>query len=121
MDRISVRGLRAMGRHGWAPGERERVQAFDIELNLQVDLQRAALSDDLSDTVDYAALCARIAGVVEGTSFALLERLAAEVLDAIFSEACVAGAAVTIAKPGILGGATPSVTLQRSNPNYERR
>lgn len=119
MDRITLRGLRALGRHGWLPGERDRTQPFDLELSVDLDLRAAEAGDDLHETVNYAALCRRIIGVVEGTSFALLERLAGEVLKTVFEDRRIARASLTISKPGIFDGATPSVTLDRSNPRHD--
>jgi dihydroneopterin aldolase len=49
----------------------------------------------------------------------LLERLASDILEAVFEDARVARAIVTIAKPAILDGTTPSVTFDRANPHYE--
>ena len=118
MDRIELRGVRAYGRHGADPGERQRRQLFEIDLSLVLDLHAAATTDDLSETLDYAALHERLVRVVATTSYALLERLAADLLDAIFADDRVAKAELTIAKPGILDGATPSVTLERANPRH---
>jgi 7,8-dihydroneopterin aldolase/epimerase/oxygenase len=120
MDRIALRGMRVYGRHGWAPGERERAQPFEIELEAEVDLLAAQASDDLADTIDYATLHRRVADVVENTSYALLERLASDILDVVFQDGRIARAVVTISKPAILDGATPSVTFDRINPNYRR-
>ena len=115
-DSIVLRGMRVWGRHGANPGEREVVQAFDVELALGVDLRAAARSDALEDTIDYSSVHATLIGIVQSQSYALLERLAQAILDAIFSDIRIRSADITIAKPGILGGATPSVTLQRLNP-----
>jgi 7,8-dihydroneopterin aldolase/epimerase/oxygenase len=117
MDRVRLRGLVAYGRHGADPGERERLQPFDLEVTAEIDLRAAQTSDELSDTIDYAALHARLVRIVAATSYSLLERLAADLLDAVFEDGRVLRAAVTIAKPGILEGATPSVTLERANPH----
>lgn len=114
MDRIRLDGIRAYGKHGADAAERERAQPFDIAVSAQLDLQDAAASDDLVCTLDYAALHARIVRIVETTSYALLERLAADLLAAVLEDERVASAHVTIAKPGILDGATPSVTLSRA-------
>jgi dihydroneopterin aldolase len=116
MDRINLRGIRAYGCHGADAAERERGQPFDIDVTLEIDLRRAAASDELSDTLDYAALHERLVRTVATTSYALLERLAADLLAAAFDDRRVASAEVTIAKPGILDGATPAVTLARANP-----
>ena len=115
MDVIRLRHVRAYGRHGAAPGERERRQLIRVDLTAEIDLQPAASSDDLAQTLDYAALHDRIVRVVATTSYALLERLAADLLDELFIDVRIARARVTLSKPKILGGATPSVTLERVN------
>ena len=85
-------------------------QAFDVGRARQRSIcTPPSTSDDLDDTLDYAALHARIVTAVESTSYALLERLASDVLDAVFADHRVARAEVTIAKPGLLDGATPAV------------
>ena len=118
MDRITLRGVRAYGCHGANPGERDTPQPFDVNVRVEIDLHAAASSDDLEDTLDYAALHARIVTAVESTSYALLERLASDVLDAVFSDHRVARAEVTVSKPGLLEGATPGVTLVRENRRH---
>jgi dihydroneopterin aldolase len=114
MDRIALEGIRAYGRHGAEAAERERPQPFDVTVSAELDLRDAARNDDLAATIDYAELHARIVQIVASTSYALLERLAADLLAATLEDPRVARAQVTIAKPGILDGATPSVTLSRS-------
>ncbi len=84
-DRIELRGLRVEGVHGVLPEEKERPQAFEIDLDLMVDLAPAARSDRLSDTVDYAAVTESAAGVVAGRSFDLLEALADAVAAAVLA------------------------------------
>lgn len=119
MDRITLRGLRAYGRHGWSPQEREDVQPFEIDVDADIDLRAASLSDDLADSVDYAVLAQRLTDVVEQTSHALIERLAADLLAVVFEEPRIARVVLTVAKPAVLDSVTPSVTLDRVNPNYE--
>jgi dihydroneopterin aldolase len=116
VDSIKLHGVRAWGRHGADPGERERRQLFEIDLTLWMDLQGAASSDDLTQTVDYAAVRDRLIRVVSQTSYALLERLAADLLEEVFLDARVLRADVTVSKPHLLAGATASVTLERANP-----
>jgi dihydroneopterin aldolase len=118
MDRINLRGVRVYGRHGANPGERDLAQPFDVDVSAEIDLHAASRSDELDDTLDYAALHARIVTAIESTSYQLIERLAGDVLDAVFADHRVARAEVTIAKPGLLDGATPSVTLVRENTRH---
>lgn len=118
MDRIEVRRILAWGKHGAYPGEKDTEQPFEIDLRLDIDLRPAQSSDDLGDTLDYARLHAAVASIVATTSFDLLEALAGAVLEAAFADPRVSSAQVRIAKPRLLSGATPSVTLQRDNPRY---
>jgi len=120
LDRITLRGIRAYGRHGADPGEREHRQLVEVDLTLDVDLTAAARDDDLRSTVNYAGLYDAIVRIVSTTSYALLERVGADVLDAVFADVRVARAAVSLRKPEILAGATPGVTLERENPRHAR-
>ena len=117
MDRISLRNVRAYGRHGVEAAERERRQPFDIDVIAEIDLRNPSSTDDIAQTLDYAALCDRLVRIVATTSYALLERLASDLLGAVFEDRRVRRAQVTISKPAILNGATPSVTLERTNPH----
>jgi dihydroneopterin aldolase len=112
LDTIAVRGIRAYGKHGANPGERDFVQPFDLELELDVDLRAARASDELADTLDYAALHALIVRAVRERSYRLLERLGDVILAEILRDERIAAARLTIAKPMLLAGATPAVTVR---------
>ena len=118
MDRIAVRGIRANGRHGANPGERDAEQPFELDLVFDVDLRAPGTSDALDDTVDYARIYATVCDEVRNASYALLEKLAERILARIFDDVRIARAELSIAKPNLLDGATPSVTLVRDNPRY---
>lgn len=118
MDLIRIDGIRAFGRHGADPGERDAVQPFDVTIVLEVDLSAAAKSDDLKDAVNYAVLHNAIVAIIESTSFRLIERLAAEILRAACDDERVAHAEVTVQKQGVLKGATPGVTMRKRNEKF---
>lgn len=85
-DRIEIRGLRLLGTHGVLPEERTRPQPFEVDADLAVSMVDAGSSDDLADTVDYAAVVHRISAVVGGAkSFTLLEALAAAAADEVLA------------------------------------
>lgn len=83
VGRVELRGLRVLGRHGVLAEERLRAQPFELDLDLVLDTSTAADSDDLADTVDYAAVVAAASRVVEGEHCMLLERLASRVAEAV--------------------------------------
>jgi len=98
-DRIALLGLRARGRHGWLAREREEGQTFVVDVVLVVDTAAAAGSDDLADTVDYAAVGEQVVAVVEGEPVNLLETLAQRIADACLVDGRVAEVEVTVHKP----------------------
>lgn len=112
-ETIALRGIRAWGRHGANRGEQDVPQPLDIDVNLMVNVRAARLSDELADTIDYAAVHAQIVRIVATERYRLLERLAESILGAVMDDVRIAMADVTIAKPGLLDGATPSVTLSK--------
>jgi dihydroneopterin aldolase len=111
MDTIELRGIRAFGHHGADPGEKVVAQAFDIDVTLELDLSAARRSDALADTFDYSVLHTTIVHIVRDRSYDLIERLGADILAAILADPRVQRASVRIAKPELLAGATPAVTL----------
>ena len=113
MDRITLAHIVAHGCHGNNPGERDRPQPFNIDLSFDLDLSDAAASDALDDTIDYSNVYERVVTIVEQQSYRLLERLASDIIDVLFDDARVKRAEVKIAKPQLLDGATPSITLMR--------
>jgi len=112
-DTIALRGIRAFGRHGANVGEKDVPQAFDVDVELDIDLAPARRSDALGETVDYAVLHAAIVDIIATTSYDLLERIGQDVLDRIFRDPRVTRAEVSIGKPHLLSGATPVVTLRQ--------
>ena len=120
MDAIALRGVRAYGRHGANPGERDARQLIEVDVTVELDLEAAQRGDDLRQTIDYAALHQRIVRVVSTTSFALLEALAGALLDTILADDRIVRATVTLSKPHILAGATPSATLTRARVHRNR-
>jgi dihydroneopterin aldolase len=95
---IELRGLRLLGRHGVGELERQSEQPFEVDLDVFVDTSRSALSDDVSDTVDYQTLVEAASRVVTGTSFRLLEALASAVADAVLDDERVERVDVSVRK-----------------------
>lgn len=98
-DLVALRGLRCEGRHGVFPEERRDGQAFVIDALLWFDTRPAALSDALSDTVDYGGLALALAEVVGGDPVDLIETLAARLVAVCLQDPRVEEAEVTVHKP----------------------
>ncbi len=77
-DVIRIGGMSFYGYHGVSEAERETGRLYEVDCEVEVDFADAGHSDDLSDTVDYEAVYNVVKDIVEGRSFALLERLATD-------------------------------------------
>ena len=98
LDQIALRGLRVFGYHGVLDSERRDGQEFLVDAVLWLDTAPAAASDDLSLTVDYAAL-AGLAAVVAGPPVRLIETLAQRLADTAAAEPLVREVEITVHKP----------------------
>jgi len=86
------------GRHGARAAERERPQEFKVDLEVDCDLNKPGLTDQLEDTIDYTKLRAIAKEVVEGESRNLLETLATRIAEGVLNVTGVLAVSVTVAK-----------------------
>lgn len=98
-DRIELRGLRVRGRHGVFAHERRDGQDFVVDVTAWLDLAPAAASDDLADTLDYGALAQRVAAIVGGEPFDLIEAVAGRVAEDLMTDQRVREVEVVLHKP----------------------
>lgn len=120
MDRIVLRGMRFVGRHGVYAWEREAGQPFVVDLAMDLDLEAAGRSDRLEDSVDYTVVYAAVRRVVEGQPHQLIESVAHAIAAAVLAGfGRVAAVDVTVHKPrAALGGPTDgaAVIVHRARP-----
>ena len=94
---------------GERPDERIRTQRLLVDVALKVD-GCADATDELCDTVDYAALSERIRGALVDAKCKMLERAAAIACAACRADPKVVSAEVTVTKSGaVLGLKSASV------------
>jgi dihydroneopterin aldolase len=96
---IALSGLRAHGRHGVYDFERAAGQDFVVDVRLDLDLHKAAATDDVTDTVHYGELAERLVAVIGGEPVNLIETLAGRLLDVCLADDRVDAAEVTVHKP----------------------
>lgn len=75
-DRIELRRMVFMGRHGVLPIEQQNAQPFEVDVELALNLQPAGVADDLEKTIDYGIVFDQTRQIVESASFGLIETLA---------------------------------------------
>ena len=119
-DRIVLSNMVFLARHGVAAREKVEAQRFEIDVELGLDLQPAAVEDDLERTVDYGPVYETVRQIVESTTYNLIEALAEAICHELLSEyARVREVTVRVRKPEVrLGGpldyAAVEISRQRS-------
>lgn len=97
IDRITIRGLTATGRHGVFPEERRDGQIFVVDVVLGLDLDTE--SDDLAHTVNYAHVADDVMAIIAGEAFNLIETVAGRIADQCLTYSGIAEVEVTVHKP----------------------
>ncbi|UPK74712.1 dihydroneopterin aldolase [Nocardioidaceae bacterium SCSIO 66511] len=117
LDRISVSGISAHGRHGVLEHERRVGQPFVVDLVLGLDTGPAAAADDLSRTVDYGSLTLEVHDVIASEPVDLIETLAQRIADRVLAHDLVQWTEVTVHKPAApiaVAFDDVAVTIERS-------
>jgi len=83
---IEVRGLSLYTHHGVSDAEREVGQRLVLDLRMEVGECDATVTDLVEDTVDYAAVCERVALVAQQRSYRTLERLCSALADRLLAD-----------------------------------
>ena len=86
---------------GERPDERTCLQRLRIDVVLTIG-ERAAETDELADTVDYAALTERIRAALVAAKCRMIERAAKAVCDLCLADAKVSAAKVRVVKSGAI-------------------
>lgn len=97
-DRIELRGLRVLGRHGALAGEQDTAQPFEVDLEIEADFAEAARDDDLAKTVDYSLVVDKATEIVRLRRYHLLEALAGAIAAGILDIPAVRAVTVTVRK-----------------------
>jgi dihydroneopterin aldolase len=98
-DRIELRGLTVRGNHGVFDHERRDGQDFIIDVTVWIDLDAAAATDDLADTLNYGTLAERAAAIVAGPPRNLIETVSAEIAEDVMTDERVHAVEVVVHKP----------------------
>lgn len=85
-DRIRLVNMSFYGYHGVHSDERRMGRKFYIDIEMTLDLRSAGASDDLTRTIDYAAVYALIREIEAGKQYSLLEALAEEIARRLLEE-----------------------------------
>jgi dihydroneopterin aldolase len=99
-DLIEIKGIKSFGYHGVLESEKITGQDFYVDVVLEVDLTRASVTDDVSDTINYAEVTDLVVAQITGDPVSLIEKLAGNIADRIKATYPQAAAvSVTVHKP----------------------
>lgn len=102
LDKIHIRELHVRCIVGIYPDERREKQDVIINVTLHCDLSAPGKSDQIEDTVDYKVIKKNVLGMVQQSSFFLIEKLADEIAALALADKKVKRVDVSVDKPGAL-------------------
>ena len=83
---IRINKLRQQVNIGITDEERGVLQRIDFNLQIHLKSKEAYLSDNISDTVDYALVCEKISKLVSVNKWNLLEKLTADIAGMLMTD-----------------------------------
>ncbi|OGC76830.1 MAG: dihydroneopterin aldolase [candidate division Zixibacteria bacterium RBG_16_50_21] len=83
MGVIRLHNMTFYGYHGTSQAERQTGRRFEVDCELFSDLNRAAQSDHLADTIDYTAVYNLVEQTIQKNRFNLLETIAVRLANQI--------------------------------------
>lgn len=118
MDRILIEALdvdTVIGAYDW---ERLIEQRLSLDLQLATDIRPAAATDDLTLTLNYAAICERIQRFARDHEFELVETFAERLAQTLRDEFSIDWLCLTLRKPGAVPAArSVGLEITRGTPS----
>ncbi|MGI8824595.1 MAG: dihydroneopterin aldolase [Chloroflexota bacterium] len=98
MDKIILSGIEVYAHGGATLAEREIGHRYRVDLELRLDLSRAAESDDLRDTFNYARAHDLVVEALRSRHFSLLESAAGDIARRLLVAQTIQGVTVRLQK-----------------------
>lgn len=99
MDKLYFHKMSFYGYHGVFEAEAQLGQRFYVDLELSMDMSKAAASDNLEDTLDYGEIYTAVRSIVEQERYKLIEALAARIADQLLAMFPIFEVKVKVTKP----------------------
>ncbi len=80
--------------------EKVKQQRLLIDIEMAIDVRRAAGDDDLNQTIDYAVVCQRVTQLLQQQPIELIETVAERIAQLVLSEFPAQAVRVQVDKPG---------------------
>ena len=102
MDTIFLTGLTAEAVIGIWDWERKVKQKLVVDLEMAVDIRKAAVTDGIEDTLNYKNVAKRLIEFIEESEYKLVESLAEALAGIVTQEFNVRWVKLTLHKPGAI-------------------
>ena len=115
MDKVIVEDLKFRTIIGLWDWERQMPQMVSVDLEMACEMDKAAASGKLEDTLDYKAISKRVEQFVQEKEFELVESAATGVAELVMHEFDVPWIRVTLRKPfAVTHSKAVGVVVERS-------
>jgi dihydroneopterin aldolase len=98
-DVVFVKGLKVEAVIGVYAWERAITQPILLDIAMETDISKAALSDDVEDALNYKAVCDDVSAWCKEIKAELLEHLAGQLADRILTNYACQKITLSVAKP----------------------
>lgn len=113
MDKLIINGLELWLKVGCTEAERAFPQRIEMDVSLELSLSAAGKSDDLAQSVDYAAVAEALRQKLTAQSFHLIEAVAEQTADFVLWKYKPGAVTVHIKKRALPGLAWAGVEIHR--------
>ena len=98
-DLVRLKNMVFHAYHGYWDEERHVGQRFEVDIELNIDVNKASLSDHIKDTIDLYKVYSSVQNVVTQNSFKLVETLAEKIALALLKEFDIDDVKICVRKP----------------------
>jgi dihydroneopterin aldolase len=121
MDKIFIHALKTEAIIGIFDWERQVKQTVLVDIEISVDITKAALSDSIDDTLNYKRIAKHVLAFVENSKFHLVETLAEHIAMLILEDFGIAWVRIALSKPGAIRSSRDvGVMLERGREHLEQ-
>ena len=121
MDKIFIHALKTEAIIGIFDWERQVKQTVIVDIEIGVDVTKAALSDSIDDTLNYKRVAKCVLAFVEASKFHLVETLAEHIAMLILEDFGIAWVRLSLSKPGAIRSSRDvGVSIERGRDHLEQ-
>ncbi|MGH1485780.1 MAG: dihydroneopterin aldolase [Cellvibrionaceae bacterium] len=115
MDKIIIKDLTLETIIGLFPWEREVRQRLFVDLEMQVNIEQAAATDDFQYVVNYADVCDQVASLADDGKFKLIETFVERIAELVLTNFDVSWVKVYVRKTdAVTQVASVGIEIERS-------